>query len=71
VELICTRPNCSFRVHDRYFRDKARFTPGICPVDGGPIRVVTDHTDQQILNKKIDIDPSSDNYRLVVDVVAA
>lgn len=71
MELICIRPMCSFRVHDRYFRDKARFTPGICPVDGGPLRIVTDHTDQAILNKKIEIDPSSDNYRLVVDGAVA
>jgi len=39
--LVCQRGvrlgTCGFRVHDQYYRDKSRFTPGICPNCGGVV----------------------------------
>lgn len=66
MELICTRGSCGFRVHERYFLDKVQFTPGICPVDNGPLKVVDDATDQGVTGAAIDVDPSSSTFRRVV-----
>lgn len=48
-QLICGRvPKCSFRAEDRYFIEKTRFAPGICPNCGGPINIVRAFTDDVI-----------------------
>jgi len=47
-DLICSRwphTGCGFRVHDRYFRDKPKFAPGLCPRCNGRISVVDQNTD--------------------------
>ena len=44
-DIICTRPSCTFRVHQDYFKDKKRFTAGICPVCNGPVAIVEKGTD--------------------------
>ncbi len=46
-ELICAQHSlgrCGFRVHQRYFIEKTRFSPGICPRCGNPVKVVTPGT---------------------------
>tara|TARA_Y100000310_G_scaffold293381_1_gene322929 strand:+ start:666 stop:869 length:204 start_codon:yes stop_codon:yes gene_type:complete len=49
AEIICGRvPNCGFRVHDRYYEQKVRFTPGVCARCNGPLNIVADHTDETI-----------------------
>ena len=42
--LICTNPQCGFRVHENYFEEKTRFVPGICPRCAGAIMVVAAFT---------------------------
>tara|TARA_Y100000034_G_scaffold100070_1_gene123215 strand:- start:219 stop:437 length:219 start_codon:yes stop_codon:yes gene_type:complete len=39
VEIVCAAKD-GFRVHERYFVDKPRFAPGVCPRCGGPVHVV-------------------------------
>lgn len=65
MQILCTRSSCSFRVHDRYFVDKTRFQVGICPVDGGPLKVVHNDTDNEA-NAQLDKDPNSSTYRRVI-----
>jgi len=48
-QFICGRnPRCAFRADERYFIDKPRFAPGICPNCGGPIDIVHAFTDDII-----------------------
>ena len=47
MEFICSR-GCGFRVHDRYFRDKPQYSPGICPRCNGPVSVVHDGQDSHV-----------------------
>lgn len=68
MELICSRSGCAFRVHERYFREKSRFMPGICPNCSGPIRIVQDHTDTLVVGRRIETDPGEHNFGLVVEV---
>ena len=42
-EIRCSK--CSFRVHDRYFEQKQRFSRTSCPNCGSSIHVVTEGTD--------------------------
>lgn len=65
MEIICDG-SCSFRVHDRYFADKERFSPTGCPTCNGPLKVVNDHSNTKATGASIDIDPSSATYRRVV-----
>ena len=56
MEVICNANKsggCGFRVHDRYFETKVRFSRTSCPRCSGPIRVVevgsyTDVTDMAL-----------------------
>lgn len=55
--VVCVGDNgCSFRVHSRYFEQKTRFAPGVCPNCNGPIAIVTAYSNL--------VDP---NYRMVTD----
>lgn len=67
--LVCSNPTCSFRVHDRYFQDKIRFEPGICPNCNGVVRV---HIAYGALDPAmgIGIDPSQSGFRSVVNLRA-
>jgi len=48
-QFICGRePKCAFRADERYFIDKTRFNPGVCPNCGGPVAIVTAYTDNVI-----------------------
>jgi len=67
VQIICERPGCAFRVHDRYFLDKVQFSAGSCPVDAGPLAVVADYTDRKETRFHLETDPSSTNFRRVVE----
>lgn len=67
LQIICERPSCAFRVHDRYFLDKVQFAPGSCPVDGGPLAVVADYSDRRDTRFHIETDPAATNFRRVVE----
>lgn len=43
-QIECQRL-CGFRVHARYFEQKQRFTAGLCPRCGAPVRIVEAFTD--------------------------
>lgn len=48
-QFICGRnPRCAFRADERYFIDKPRFHPGVCPNCGGPVDIVEAYTDHVI-----------------------
>ena len=67
MQIICARvPNCGFRADDRYFHDKSRFYPGVCPRCNGPVAIVGDNTDTVISGAKVDTNPGSPTYREVV-----
>jgi hypothetical protein len=45
VEVVCIHNGgCGFRVHDRYYADKSRFTPGYCARCGGLTAIVEART---------------------------
>jgi len=66
MQIIGTRANSSFRVYERYFRDKQRFMAAVDPDTGGPCAVVEDYTDKVIPGVHINTDRSSNNYGLIV-----
>lgn len=66
MEITCSNGVCAFRVDDRYFRDKPRFTPGICPNCNSPVQVVETHTTQRVTGAHVDTDPASQTYREVI-----
>lgn len=59
---------CSFRVHDRYFTDKLRFVPGVCPNCGGQVHVVDPFTDDRSRTHMLDIAEGSRTYRRVIPI---
>lgn len=65
--LVCSNNLCSFRVHDRYFQDKSRFEPGICPNCGGVVQVHVAYGPVDP-DMTIGIDPSQPGYRSVINV---
>jgi len=49
-EIVGTRANSAFRVGPRYFYEKrSRFAPGIDPTTGGPVALVMEGTDDQVV----------------------
>ena len=40
IEVICSDSDCGFRVGDRYFAQKRRFTAGVCPRCARNVRIV-------------------------------
>lgn len=57
-EIVCAQMRsgiCGFRVHDRYFVEKTRFAPGICPRDGAPVTVVQKGTNTNIAEMVVDL----------------
>lgn len=51
TEVVCGRKvpgSCGFRVNDRYFSAKPRFSRHVCPNCGGPLAVVRRGTDDVI-----------------------
>jgi len=68
--IRCLRQNCGFVVHDRYFADKPRFTPGICPACGGNLHVVDPFTETKSTTHRLGVDPSvSREYGHVVPIL--
>jgi hypothetical protein len=65
-DIICTRPSCTFRVHADYFKDKKRFTAGICPVCNGPAAVVESGTDTVVAGLTFVLERSMSNYGAIV-----
>lgn len=57
AQVQCAR-HCGFRVHDRYFEEKKRFLPGICPRCNAPIEIVEDWTDDVIAGAYMVLDPT-------------
>jgi len=55
VHIICGN-ECGFVVHERYFEEKNRFTPGICPNCGAPTHLVHPYTteihDQYVMDNR-------------------
>ena len=47
-DVVCSEPRCGFRVHDRYFEQKKRFMPGICPRCNAPIKIVEAGTNKVV-----------------------
>lgn len=66
--LRCARADCGFVVHDRYFNDKARFSPGICPACGGVVNVVDAFTTRISTTHRLEVDPRQEEYRSVVPI---
>ena len=55
-DIVCSRPTvggCGFRVHDRYFEQKKKFAPGVCPRCAGPCVVVERGTDTIVPNREV------------------
>lgn len=49
VHIMCGAKNsCGFRVHSEYYRDKARFAPGVCARCSGPIAIVEAFTENAV-----------------------
>ena len=67
-QLRCSNLNCGFVVHDRYFSDKTRFAPGICPSCGGVINVVDAFTTRISVTHRLQVDPREAEYRGVVPI---
>ena len=58
---------CAFVVHDQYFLDKIRFTPGVCPNCGGLVDVCVAYQDTPASGYHLGVDPGdSRTYRRVV-----
>ena len=53
-EIICSKNTCGFRVHERYFEEKHRFTPGYCARCSSPVLFVLKGTDEVVLGAKMD-----------------
>lgn len=65
--IRCVSTTCAFVVHDRYFADKQRFTPGICPNCGSPVEVVDPFTTRVSRTHHLGINPNeAGSYRRVV-----
>jgi len=64
--IRCTRDTCGFVVHDRYFAEKQRFTPGICPNCGGVLMVTDPFSMTKSLTHKLQTDPRVVSFRRVV-----
>ncbi len=52
-DIICSQvlaSRCGFRAHKRYFVEKKRFAPGVCPRTncGSPVLVVEKATNHQV-----------------------
>lgn len=57
-QIICANaPHCGFRVGDRYFQVKKRFSPGICPNCNGAVVVVEPYTSTPMPGARVNIDP--------------
>lgn len=70
MQLICSRRECGFRAHDRYFVDKRQFEPGSCPRCQGPIVVVDDGTDTPVKGAHVVTDSTNSHYRRVEESAA-
>ncbi len=69
LEIICARTaTCTFRVHADYFKDKVRFTAGICPNCGGPVHVVEEGTDNHIEGYTFVKERGLHNYGAIIPV---
>jgi len=67
-EIVCTQiflANCGFRAPDRYFADKPRFAPGVCPRCGNPVTVVEKGTNNEVATKIVSLTDGR-----IVDVTA-
>lgn len=60
VQVKCAN-NCGFRVHDRYFEQKKRFSPGLCPRCNSPISIVKPFTDTVVVGARMVTDPHASN----------
>lgn len=58
MQVICDHL-CGFRVDSGYFGRKRRFSPGVCPRCGAPIRVVDDYTDKVVKGAYMVTNPRS------------
>jgi hypothetical protein len=62
LEIVCARPSpCQFRVHERYFLEKKRFSPTGCPGCGGALKVVGRGTDAEIAGATLNMTMGDNN----------
>jgi len=69
--IRCTRETCAFVVHDRYFADKVKFTPGICPNCGGVLKVTDPFVMEESLTHVLQTNPRKRSFRRVVTIAEA
>lgn len=55
VMIKCTSNTCGFIVHDRYFEQKRKFAPGMCPRCGNATKLVYAGTNTESTEHVMDV----------------
>ena len=53
MEFRCPDVGCAFRVHARYYVEKQRFAPGICPNTGAAVHIVIAGTNDVVTGSRV------------------